>query len=248
MSESRRELRISQLSWEAEGVVSLRLVDPSGAVLPSWEPGAHVVLHLPNGVSREYSLCSEPLDNTGWTVAVLREPASRGGSLFVHERLRVGEIIKVDGPRNNFRLESAGGYCMIAGGVGITPILPMVRKLHADGADWRLLYAGRSRKSMAFVSDLESLDRERVTFHADDLAGGQPDLTAAMDLLEPPTLVYCCGPEPLIRAVGDALGGDGPSSRAVQGAGGGTPPCGRRSRVRNHVRTLGGACQRASEY
>ena len=102
-----RELRVSQMRWEADGVLSVRLCDPSGEDLPSWQPGAHLALHLPGGLVREFSLCSDPQDRVGWTVAVLREPRSRGGSAYVHTQLRVGDLITVDGPRNNFGLEDA---------------------------------------------------------------------------------------------------------------------------------------------
>jgi len=200
-----RSLRVTQMTWEAEGVLSLRLTDPSGDPLPAWEPGAHVTLRLADGIAREYSLCSRPDDTTGWTVAVLREPASRGGSSHVHERLRVGEIITVDGPGNNFALEPAAGYVLVAGGIGITPILAMARELHRRGADWRLLYAGRSRPGMAFLDELLALDPDRVAVHEDDVAGGPPELEKALGDVGPGTLVYCCGPEPMLRTAEESL-------------------------------------------
>lgn len=199
------ELRVSQMTWEAEGVLSVRFTDPSGADLPSWEPGAHLVLHLPNGIVREFSLCSDPEDLSGWTVAVLREPSSRGGSAYVHLELRVGDVITVDGPRNNFHLEPAKKYLLIAGGIGITPILAMARDLARRGEDWRMLYAGRSRATMAFTEELQELGAEKVRLHADDEAGGPPALAEVLDSVEDDTLVYCCGPEPLLKGVEEGL-------------------------------------------
>jgi len=106
MSNSTRTVRVQQKSWEAEGVTGITLVDPTGADLPGWEPGAHLALHLPNGVVREYSLCSDPADGRRWIVAVLRKPDSRGGSSHIHDALPVGALIDVDGPRNAFARES----------------------------------------------------------------------------------------------------------------------------------------------
>lgn len=202
-----RKLRITRMALEAEGVLSLRFSDPSGEPLPSWEPGSHLALNLPLGIVREYSLCSEPDDPTGWTVAVLHEPSSRGGSEYVHLNLRVGEYLHVEGPRNNFRLEDAPKYQLIAGGIGITPIYAMARELQARGVDWNLLYAGRSAASMAFIDELTALAPDRVRVHADDEAGGPPDLAALLGDKDPETLVYCCGPEPLLNGVEAALGG-----------------------------------------
>jgi len=204
-----RELRVSQMTWEAEGVLSVRFADPDGADLPAWEPGAHLALHLPNGIVREFSLCSDPEDRSGWTVAVLREPSSRGGSSYVHLELRPGDTITVDGPRNNFALEPAPKYLLVAGGIGITPILAMARHLERTGADWSMLYAGRSGKTMAFVDELNKLGGDKVRRHADDEAGGPPDLHELLASVEPGTLVYCCGPEPLLKGVQEGLSDEG---------------------------------------
>lgn len=207
-SNGSRELRVTQMTWEAEGVLSVRFADPAGEPLPEWEPGAHLALHLPNGIIREFSLCSDPEDRSGWTVAVLREPSSRGGSAYVHLELRVGDLITVEGPRNNFPLEPAERYHLVAGGIGITPILAMARQLERQGADWSMLYAGRSGDTMAFVDELQALAPDRIRIHADDRAGGPPAL-AELATLSPGTLVYCCGPEPLLAAVQETLADPG---------------------------------------
>ncbi len=204
-----RELRVGQMRWEADGVLSVRLCDPSGEELPSWQPGAHLALHLPGGLVREFSLCSDPQDRDGWTVAVLREPSSRGGSAYVHTELRVGDLITVDGPRNNFGLEDAERYLLIAGGIGITPILAMARELENRGADWRMLYAGRWVTTMAFLPELDRIGAGKVELHADDEAGGPPDLAATLADVDDRTLVYVCGPEPLLAAVEEQLADPG---------------------------------------
>jgi ferredoxin-NADP reductase len=192
------------MTWEAEGVVSLELRDPSGAALPSWEPGAHVDVLLPGSITRQYSLCGDLTDTRAWTIAVLREPLSRGGSRAVHERLRPGDLVEVVGPRNNFVFLPARRYRFIAGGIGITPLLPMVLAAERAGADWLLNYGGRTASSMAFIDLLRDFG-VRVNLQPQDECGLM-DLSA---LAEPTddTLVYCCGPEPLLAAVETACSG-----------------------------------------
>ncbi|MFF2083005.1 PDR/VanB family oxidoreductase [Nocardia sp. NPDC058176] len=205
MSNATRRLRVHQKTWEAHGVTSLTLVDPSGAALPSWSPGAHIALHLPNGLVREYSLCSDPADDSRWSVAVLRTEQSRGGSVLVHDGLPVGAELDVEGPRNAFAIdESAGAHILVAGGVGITPIVAMMRELARTGRPWRLLYAGRSRRSMAFVDEVAAHPATAV-IHADDEHGGPPDLTAVLGSASGDSVVYCCGPAPLLDAVAAAV-------------------------------------------
>lgn len=200
-----RTVRVHRTTWLAEGVVQLEFRDPTGADLPEWEPGAHLSLRLGNGVVREYSLCGDPDDRRGWTVAVLREPNSRGGSAWVHERLTAGTPVEVDGPRNDFPLEPAARHLLVAGGIGVTPLRPMAARLAAAGADWRMLYCGRSRANMAFLHELVELGGDRVRVHADDEHGGPPELATELVDLEPGTMVHCCGPEPLLAAVESAL-------------------------------------------
>lgn len=209
-TDERRVLRVHQKRWEAAGITSLTLVDPAGRPLPTWQPGAHLALHLPTGLVREYSLCSDPTDDRQWTVAVLRAPDSRGGSSHIHDLLPVGTELEVEGPRNAFRLEADGGgqvrkHYLIAGGIGITPIIAMTKELDARGADWSLLYTGRNRAQMAFLSEIEQLPRERVHLHIDDEVGRFPDLGALLSAQDPQTIVYCCGPGPLMDAVAAAM-------------------------------------------
>ncbi|MET7455285.1 PDR/VanB family oxidoreductase [Streptomyces sp. NPDC005574] len=192
------ELVVAGRESVAEGVLALILRHPLGEDLPSWEPGAHVDVVLGPGLERQYSLCGDPADRSGWRIAVLREPEGRGGSAHVHDRLGPGDKVRVRGPRNTFRLEPAPHYRFVAGGIGITPILPMLAAAEAAGARWTLLYGGRTRASMAFTAELERYG-DRVTVAPQDETG-LLDL-AALDGLPSGTLVYCCGPGPLLDAV-----------------------------------------------
>jgi ferredoxin-NADP reductase len=182
----------------ADGVVLLSLRHPDGLPLPSWTPGAHVDLVLTDGLIRQYSLCGDPDDTSVMQVAVLREQAGRGGSRHVHDVLAAGQLIEVLGPRNHFPLVEAARYLFIAGGIGITPILPMIEQVAAAGGDWRLVYGGRTRASMAFRAELER--RGNVEIRPQD-EYGLLDLPALFADVDDDTAVYCCGPEPLLAAV-----------------------------------------------
>jgi ferredoxin-NADP reductase len=182
----------------ADGVVRLTLRHPDGGPLPAWTPGAHVDLVLADGLVRQYSLCGDPSDRTVLQVAVLREEAGRGGSRHVHDVLAAGQLVEVDGPRNHFELVEAKRYLFVAGGIGITPILPMINQVAASGHDWRLVYGGRTRSSMAFRDELERLGQ--VEIRPQDECG-LLDLEALLGEPEEGTAVYCCGPEPLLAAV-----------------------------------------------
>jgi ferredoxin-NADP reductase len=193
-------LAITRRDRAADGVVVVDLRDPSGAELPAWTPGAHIDLVLASDVVRQYSLCGDPADRTVWRIAVLREPDGRGGSLAVHDKLGEGDLVEVRGPRNHFPLAPASRYLFIAGGIGITPLLPMMAAAEAAGAQWRLHYGGRTRGSMAFRSELSEAYGTRVSVHPQDETG-LLDLDEILAGEPPDTLVYCCGPEPLLTAV-----------------------------------------------
>lgn len=192
------DLQVASRREVAEGVVELTLTDPTGAVLPAWAPGAHIDVVLNRGLTRQYSLCGDPAPGSPWRVAVLREPRSRGGSAYVHDTLDVGHTLRVRGPRNHFALEPSPRYQFIAGGIGITPIRAMVEAARSDGADWHLLYGGRSRASMAFLDELDG--DERVTVWPQD-ERGLLDLDSVLGTPRTDTLVYCCGPGALLDAV-----------------------------------------------
>ncbi|MEV1155219.1 PDR/VanB family oxidoreductase [Micromonospora chokoriensis] len=193
------ELVVTRRDQVATEVVAISLSRPDGADLPDWTPGAHIDLELGAGLTRQYSLCGDPADRSVLRIAVQREPDGRGGSRLAHERLTVGATVRVRGPRNTFRLVAARRYLFVAGGIGITPIAPMVAAADAAGADWRLVYGGRSRATMAFATTLRERYGDRVNLCPQDETG----LLDLAGLLGRPDdrLVYCCGPEPLLKAV-----------------------------------------------
>jgi len=195
-------LRVQRRALAATDVVVLDLTDPAGADLPAWAPGAHIDLLLSDGITRQYSLCGDPADRRSWRIAILREPESRGGSEFVHSRLREGDLVDVRGPRNHFPLEPSPRYLFIAGGIGVTPLIPMVGVAQTTGAEWQLHYGGRNLDSMAFRTQLSAEYGSRVTLHPQDQVG-LLDLDGLLGTASPDTLIYCCGPEPLLRAVED---------------------------------------------
>lgn len=194
MTAHEAELVVGRRESVADGVLALTLRHPLGAELPPWEPGAHIDVVLGPDLERQYSLCGDPTDRRAWRIAVLREPDGRGGSAHVHGRLGEGDTVRVRGPRNHFALAPAPRYRFVAGGIGITPILPMLAAAEAAGAEWSLLYGGRTRGSMAFTEELGRYGA-RVTLAPQDETG-LLDLAPVLDRVPEGTLVYCCGPGP----------------------------------------------------
>lgn len=194
---ARGTLQVRSIEQVAEGVVSLTLSRPDGSRLPDWAPGAHIDLDLPNGERRQYSLCGDRWDAHRYRIAVQREADGRGGSAFVHERLSVGDTVGFGGPRNGFRLAPAEEYLFIAGGIGITPLLPMIRQARMLDVRWRLLYLGRARARLAFLDELGDLPevevRCRDTSERVDLEAWAPT--------DPRVRVWACGPARLLDAV-----------------------------------------------
>jgi cytochrome P450/NAD(P)H-flavin reductase len=164
------DVRVEAKQQVADDVVALTIRDIHGGPLPRWSPGAHVDLILAGAPTRQYSLCGDPADPGQWRLGILRDANGGGGSVFVHDRLRAGEVVRVRGPRNNFKLVDAPRYLFIAGGIGITPILPMIAAAQTAGADWHLLYGGRRRASMAFLGELARYG-DRVTVAPQDETG-----------------------------------------------------------------------------
>ena len=197
------QLVVRSMTLESDGVLSVELVDPAGRELPAWEPGAHVDLQLSDGLSRQYSLSGVPHERHRYRLGVLRESAGRGGSAYVHDTLRPGQVVGFAGPRNHFRLEPSPSYVFVAGGIGITPILPMLARAEAEGASWTLLYGGRTASSMAFTDELARYG-DRVTVHPQD-THGLLDLDTLLGTPQPDTLVYVCGPEALLKAVEERM-------------------------------------------
>src|SRR3954452_17278441 len=197
-SEHVSELVVAERTVAADGVVSLVLQHPDGDELPDWTPGAHVDLLLDPELTRQYSLCGSPADRGRWRLGVLLDESGRGGSRYVHEQLEIGTRLPVRGPRNHFPLVAAERYLFVAGGIGITPILPMVAEAEASGAEWALFYGGRRRGSMAFTDELAA-HGDRVVLRPED-EHGMLDLATILEP-QPGTAVYACGPEGLVPAV-----------------------------------------------
>jgi ferredoxin-NADP reductase len=198
--EAAREVLVRAMALEAEGVMSLILAARDGAPLPEWAPGAHIDLVTPQGAVAQYSLCGR-LDDCTWRVAVLLQREGRGVSRYVHDGLRPGAVVTVRGPRNHFHMELAARYLFIAGGIGITPILPMVEAAEREGAQWRLVYCGRSEETMAFTGELDRYG-PRVALFPKAITGRAP-LARIVAGADAGTAIYTCGPERLIDEVCD---------------------------------------------
>jgi vanillate O-demethylase ferredoxin subunit len=189
-------VRVASRALVAEGIVSLDLVCPEGRDLPPFEAGAHVDLHLGNGLIRQYSLCSDPAVRSHYRIAVLREPASRGGSAYVHDSLTAGATLDISPPRNLFALdETAQAHLLFAGGVGVTPILAMARRLWTLGQPFVFHYCARERSRAAFLDELATApfaDQVRLSFDA------EPDTRLDLDRVladpAPGRRLYVCGP------------------------------------------------------
>ncbi|WP_433028822.1 PDR/VanB family oxidoreductase [Actinomycetospora sp. CA-053990] len=192
-------LVVTGKSPAAEGVAVLELARPDGRRLPDWTPGAHIDVTLANGETRQYSLCGDRWDAHRYRVAVLREVDGRGGSAYVHDELAAGDPVTLGGPRNNFAMVPSARYVFVAGGIGITPLLPMITQAERVGAEWTLLYGGRRRASMAFLDELAPYG-DRVHVVPQDEAGLLP-LASWLGEPRTDTVVYCCGPAPLLAAV-----------------------------------------------
>jgi ferredoxin-NADP reductase len=195
-----RKMQVVTKESAADGVVSLILADPDGGEVPEWQPGAHIDLVLDDDTIRQYSLCGDVGDRSHLRIAVLREADGRGGSRRVHESVEVGDIIDVKGPRNHFPLVESSAYLFVAGGIGITPLIPMIAKAESTDTPWELLFGGRTRPGMAFARTLEERHPDRVRVRPQD-EFGLLDLAGALDAVRPGTAVYCCGPEPLLDAI-----------------------------------------------
>jgi ferredoxin-NADP reductase len=186
----------------AEDLLALELASADGKPLPRWMPGAHVDLVLPGAereIVRQYSLCGNPADTSRWRLGVLRAPRGRGGSAYVHDELDVGEVVRSRGPRNRFRLEPAASYVFVAGGVGITPILPMVREVADSNARWRLVYVARSLRRMAWVDELTALGGNgHVVLHASG-EQGRLDLNHLVAAAPRDAALYACGPDRMLQ-------------------------------------------------
>ena len=199
------QVRIKRISYEAESINSYELVSPSGGDLTPFTAGSHIDLHLSNGMIRSYSLVNDQSERRRYVIAVNKDAASRGGSRLVHDTLRAGDVITISRPRNNFTLkESASHSVLIAGGIGITPLLSMIRRLETLRRSWELFYAARTCRAAAFLEELNGLRPEpcsnlHVNFDGEP-SGRMFDLASIVRATPPGTHLYCCGPVPMLEA------------------------------------------------
>jgi ferredoxin-NADP reductase len=202
LSSSPFQVQVADVRAEALDVMTIELRAAGGGQLPPFEPGAHLDLHLPNGLIRQYSLTNDWRERDRYVIGVARVADSRGGSSFVHSSIRAGMPLTIGGPLNNFALDpDADRSLFIAGGIGVTPIMAMIRWCAANGKPWRLIYAARNRQRAAFYEELCALARSSAQFHFDDECGQVLDVAAAVAGLEQGERIYCCGPTPLMEAV-----------------------------------------------
>jgi vanillate O-demethylase ferredoxin subunit len=201
------KLLVRQVRFEGRGINSYELVDPEGAQLPSFTAGAHIDIHLADGVVRQYSISNAPRERHRYVIAVLRDERGRGGSKALHDQLRVQDIVRVSRPRNNFHLvDGARRVLLIAGGIGVTPLKAMAHELDDAGIDYEMHYCAKDARSAAFAEEFEPMRASgRLHFHFD---GGDPSAGLDIrDLLNTPREgehVYYCGPGGFMKACADA--------------------------------------------
>jgi vanillate O-demethylase ferredoxin subunit len=198
------KVRVQSRTVEAQDIVCFELVSADGKPLPAFSAGSHIDVPAAPGITRQYSLCNAPGESNRYQIAVLREPASRGGSAGMHERLKVGDVIEISAPRNHFPLaHEATKSLLLAGGIGVTPILCMAERLSAMGAAFEMHYCTRSKERMAFVDRIQrSRFADQVRFHVDDGPPAQKlDIPALLATPEAGTHLYVCGPKGFMDAV-----------------------------------------------
>ena len=205
MPEASLRMFVKSITFEADRTSSYVLLPTGERILPAFTAGAHVDLHLQDGVIRSYSLINDQSEQHRYVIAVKREPDGRGGSIFVHDKLKVGDFLVVSAPRNNFAFDEADHRSIfIAGGIGVTPILSMVRRAAALARPWTLHYASRTRREAAFLDDIERLARvsggEINAIFDQETGGGVLDIAAIATDAPADAHLYCCGPVPMIEA------------------------------------------------
>ena len=207
------QVRVRAVTYEAQGILGFELVPlPPATELPGFTAGAHIDLHLPNGLIRSYSLLNAPHERHRYLIGVNKDAQSRGGSRYLHEVLRAGDTLAIGAPRNNFPLaENAPCSVFIAGGIGITPMLGMIARAQALGTPWTLYYTARTRQHAGFLDLLESCRGQpgaSVHLNFDQEPGGRMlDLSAIIGALPAGAHVYCCGPLPMLEAYEKATAG-----------------------------------------
>jgi len=203
-SASTLSVRVARKAQEATDICTFELVGVDGAALPAFSAGSHVDVHLPGGLTRQYSLCNDPTETHRYLIGVLRDPASRGGSLALHAQVQEGQVLQISTPKNHFGLaHDARRSLLLAGGIGVTPILCMAERLAMTGADFAMHYCTRSRDRAAFLQRITaSRYAPRVQFHFDDGAADQKlDLFALLADPQAGVHLYVCGPKGFMDAV-----------------------------------------------
>jgi ferredoxin-NADP reductase len=196
------DVRLTDITTVARDTNLYTFARPGGGALPAYKPGAHIDIHIPNGLVRQFSLLN-PADNPeAYVVGIKRDAESRGGSRYIFDEMRVGHTVKISAPRNNFPLvENADHVVLVAGGIGITPIWCMVQQLAAQNRSWKLYYSCRSRVDMALLDRLEKFAPQSTHLHFDDETDGKfLDLAAVFATAPENAHFYCCGPNPMLKA------------------------------------------------
>jgi vanillate O-demethylase ferredoxin subunit len=214
-------VQLRTIRYEAETVSSFELTPVEMRELPPFTAGSHIDIHLGTGLVRSYSLCNSQDERHRYVISVNRDRNSRGGSRHMHERLHVGQMLSISMPRNNFALkEDTAHTVLVAGGIGITPILAMVRRLQALGRSWELYYAARNYGGAGFIDELSALKAQspqgKLHLHFDDTATGLLDLVKIVADAPPDTHFYCCGPLPMLAAYESATAGLPPGRMHVE--------------------------------
>jgi len=208
-------MRVHSITHAAEGILYFDVRSLDGQSLPTFDPGAHVSLHLPGGLVRSYSLMNRPCDHGRYLLGIKREPQSKGGSAWMHDVARVGTTLEVGPPLNHFALATGATHSvLIAGGIGITPLWSMVQQLEGSGASWELHYRARSRSSAALLEELgmPSLrDRVHLSF-SDDPSSGRLDIAQVVGRAPNGTHLYCCGPTSMVDTFQGACASKNPEN------------------------------------
>jgi vanillate O-demethylase ferredoxin subunit len=208
---------VTRKAREAEGIASFELARADGAPLPPFSAGSHIDVQLPGGVTRQYSLCNDSGERHRYRIAVLRDPASRGGSVAMHDAVHEGDVVRISEPRNHFPLHHAARSLLFAGGIGVTPLLCMARRLAATGADFGLHYCTRSPERTAFRQEIAASGfAGRVQFHYDSGPPSQKlNLRKLIAQPDPDTALYVCGPTGFIGHVVDTAKSNGWSGEQI---------------------------------
>jgi vanillate O-demethylase ferredoxin subunit len=215
------EARVHAITWQAQGIHSFELRPQAGAQFPAFTAGAHIDIYLPNSLVRSYSLVNKPGETHRYVIAVNKDAASRGGSKAVHEQLRVGDVVTISAPRNNFELkEDAPHTVLIAGGIGVTPLFCMMQRLAEIGRPWEMFYSARTRQLMAYRDEIDALAKQcggKVVFNLDQEPGGKMlDLKDIVSKIPADAHLYCCGPNPMLKAFEAACEGRNPDTVHVE--------------------------------